>query len=104
MLRYSELERYSHATYVQAVQGPAANHWIADEIPMSKDARQFQILGRGTCVQINIPVGGAGLMQTMFGDVKRYLLILLEAISAIIDSRRLCITSPILCPLFDCVG
>lgn len=52
------------------------NHWIADEIPMSKDAQQFPMLDaeEQRVFKINISLLAVlDSMQTMFvSDVKRY--------------------------------
>lgn len=69
------------------------NHWIADEIPMSKDAQQFPMLEaeEQRVFKINISLLAVlDSMQTMFvGDVKRYFTdSSLEAISAIIGQQE----------------
>ncbi|CAM2953695.1 ribonucleotide-diphosphate reductase subunit beta [Paenibacillus sediminis] len=69
------------------------NHWIADEIPMSKDAQQFPTLDpeEQRTFKINISLLAVlDSMQTMFvGDVKRYFTdSSLEAISAIIGQQE----------------
>lgn len=69
------------------------NHWIADEIPMSKDASQFTQLSKveQDTFKINISLLAVlDSMQTMFvGDVKRYFTdSSLEAISAIIGQQE----------------
>ena len=69
------------------------NHWIADEIPMSKDAQQFVGLDpeEQRVFKINISLLAVlDSMQTMFvGDVKRYFTdSSLEAISAIIGQQE----------------
>ncbi|MET1167681.1 ribonucleotide-diphosphate reductase subunit beta, partial [Bacillus velezensis] len=69
------------------------NHWIADEIPMSKDASQFAQLDEEEqrTFKINISLLAVlDSMQTMFvGDVKRYFTdSSLEAISAIIGQQE----------------
>lgn len=69
------------------------NHWIADEIPMSKDASQFAQLDdeEKRTFKINISLLAVlDSMQTMFvGDVKRYFTdSSLEAISAIIGQQE----------------
>ncbi|GJM83491.1 hypothetical protein HMSSN139_59870 [Paenibacillus sp. HMSSN-139] len=69
------------------------NHWIADEIPMAKDAQQFALLDseEQRTFKINISLLAVlDSMQTMFvGDVKRYFTdSSLEAISAIIGQQE----------------
>lgn len=69
------------------------NHWIADEIPMSKDAQQFPMLDaeEQRVFKINISLLAVlDSMQTMFvSDVKRYFTdSSLEAISAIIGQQE----------------
>ena len=69
------------------------NHWIADEIPMSKDAQQFANLEpeEKRTFKINISLLAVlDSMQTMFvGDVKKYFTdSSLEAISAIIGQQE----------------
>ena len=69
------------------------NHWIPDEIPMSKDAAQFSQLypEEQHAFKINISLLAVlDSMQTMFiGDVKRYFTdSSLEAISAIIGQQE----------------
>ncbi|MDQ0168730.1 ribonucleotide-diphosphate reductase subunit beta [Paenibacillus tundrae] len=69
------------------------NHWIADEIPMSKDAQQFAQLDpeERRTFKINISLLAVlDSMQTAFvGDVKRYFTdSSLEAISAIIAQQE----------------
>lgn len=69
------------------------NHWIADEIPMAKDAQQFSLLEQEErkAFKINISLLAVlDSMQTMFvGDVKQYFTdSSLEAISAIIAQQE----------------
>ncbi|WP_028547244.1 ribonucleotide-diphosphate reductase subunit beta [Paenibacillus taiwanensis] len=69
------------------------NHWIADEIPMSKDAQQFPLLApeEQQAFKINISLLAVlDSMQTMFvGDVKSYFTdSSLEAIAAIIAQQE----------------
>lgn len=69
------------------------NHWIADEIPMSKDAQQFPHLDPEEQRTFKINIGLLAVldsMQTMFvGDVKRYFTdSSLEAVSAIIGQQE----------------
>lgn len=69
------------------------NHWIPDEIPMSKDASQFPVLDAEEQRTFKINIGLLAVldsMQTMFvGDVKRYFTdSSLEAISAIIGQQE----------------
>lgn len=69
------------------------NHWIADEIPMNKDAQQFVQLDaeEQRTFKINISLLAVlDSMQTMFvGDVKRFFTdSSLEAISAIIGQQE----------------
>lgn len=69
------------------------NHWIADEIPMSKDAQQFPNLtpDEQRAFKINISLLAVlDSMQTMFvGDVKRFFTdSSLEAIAAIIAQQE----------------
>lgn len=69
------------------------NHWIADEIPMAKDAQQFALLPAEEQRTFKINIGLLAVldsMQTMFvGDVKRYFTdSSLEAIAAIIGQQE----------------
>ncbi|GAA0374125.1 ribonucleotide-diphosphate reductase subunit beta [Paenibacillus motobuensis] len=69
------------------------NYWIADEIPMSKDAQQFPLLEPEEQRTFKINIGLLAVldsMQTMFvGDVKRYLTdSSLEAIAAVIAQQE----------------
>lgn len=69
------------------------NYWIADEIPMSKDAQQFPLLDLEEQRTFKINIGLLAVldsMQTMFvGDVKRYFTdSSLEAVSAIIAQQE----------------
>lgn len=69
------------------------NHWIADEIPMNKDAQQFALLSEEErrAFKINISLLAVlDSMQTMYvGDVKQYFTdSSLEAISAIIAQQE----------------
>ncbi|MDK8183447.1 ribonucleotide-diphosphate reductase subunit beta [Paenibacillus sp. UMB4589-SE434] len=69
------------------------NHWIADEIPMSKDAQQFPLLApeEQQAFKINISLLAVlDSMQTMFvGDVKSYFTdSSLEAVAAIIAQQE----------------
>lgn len=69
------------------------NYWIADEIPMSKDAQQFPQLDPEEQRTFKINIGLLAVldsMQTMFvGDVREYLTdSSLEAISAIIAQQE----------------
>jgi ribonucleoside-diphosphate reductase beta chain len=69
------------------------NYWIADEIPMSKDAQQYQLLDPEEQRTFKINIGLLAVldsMQTMFvGDVKRYLTdSSLEAITAVIAQQE----------------
>ncbi|UHA75953.1 ribonucleotide-diphosphate reductase subunit beta [Paenibacillus sp. 481] len=69
------------------------NHWIADEIPMSKDAQQFQLLDDEERRTFKINIGLLAVldsMQTMFvGDVKQYFTdSSLEAVAAIIGQQE----------------
>ncbi|MBA9086561.1 ribonucleoside-diphosphate reductase beta chain [Fontibacillus solani] len=69
------------------------NYWIADEIPMNKDAQQFPTLDAEEQRTFKINIGLLAVldsMQTMFvGDVKRYFTdSSLEAISAIIAQQE----------------
>ncbi|SDW23653.1 ribonucleotide-diphosphate reductase subunit beta [Paenibacillus sp. PDC88] len=69
------------------------NYWIADEIPMSKDAQQFPLLDSEEQRTFKINIGLLAVldsMQTMFvGDVKRYFTdSSLEAVSAIIAQQE----------------
>ncbi|MEK5060608.1 ribonucleotide-diphosphate reductase subunit beta [Paenibacillus shunpengii] len=69
------------------------NYWIADEIPMSKDAQQFPHLDAEEQRTFKINIGLLAVldsMQTMFvGDVREYLTdSSLEAISAIIAQQE----------------
>lgn len=69
------------------------NYWIADEIPMSKDAQQFPLLDAEEQRTFKINIGLLAVldsMQTMFvGDVKRYFTdSSLEAVSAIIAQQE----------------
>jgi len=69
------------------------NHWIADEIPMAKDAQQFALLDPEEQRTFKINIGLLAVldsMQTMFvGDVKHYFTdSSLEAIAAIIGQQE----------------